>query len=91
MKFFSGLIIVILFFIISPGFGQLNDGDTLVVQAVTWEYPSPEGWGASYKEMVKFPENEGPWAKILMVQQLKTLLINTLIHGKITWIENVNV
>jgi len=50
---------------------QLNVGDTLVVSVVTWEDPSPEGWGASYKEIVKFPKTSENWAKIIMVQSLK--------------------
>lgn len=50
---------------------QINVGDTMVVNVVTWEDPSPEGWGAHYKEVVMFPETNENWAKIVMVQTLK--------------------
>ena len=50
---------------------QLNIGDTLIVSVVTWDDPSPEGWGAHYKKVVKFPETDENWAKIVMTQTLK--------------------
>jgi hypothetical protein len=50
---------------------QLNDGDTLIVNVVSWEDPSPEGWVAHYKEVVKFPKISENWAKIVMIQTLK--------------------
>ncbi len=52
-------------------FGQLSVGDTLVIHPVSWETPSPEGWGAQYIETVNFPEGDESWAKIVMVQTLK--------------------
>ena len=50
---------------------QLNDGDTLVIHPVSFETPSPEGWGAQYKETVVFPDSGTQWAKIILVQTLK--------------------
>ena len=52
-------------------FGKLIDGDTLVLHPITWETRSPEGWNAQYKKIIQFPESDGPWAKIIMVQTLK--------------------
>jgi len=62
------------FFILflSIGFSQsLQDGDTLVVHPITWETPSPEGWGAQYKQIIQFPDANESWAKIIMMQTLK--------------------
>lgn len=50
---------------------QLAIGDTLTIHAVSFNDPSPEGWGAQYKQMVKFPRQQDQWAKIEMVQWLK--------------------
>ena len=50
---------------------QMQTGDTLVVHAVTFADPSPEGWGAQYKQTVQFPTSHESWAKIVMVQWLK--------------------
>jgi hypothetical protein len=50
---------------------EMRDGDTLIVHAVSYETPSPEGWGAHYKEIVHFPDTDDQWAKIIMVQSLK--------------------
>ncbi len=52
-------------------FGELIDGDTLVIHPITWEMPSPEGWNAQYKKIAQFPESKDSWAKIIMVQTLK--------------------
>lgn len=52
-------------------FGQLANGDTLTVHAVTFADPSPVGWTAQYKQTVKFPTVDESWAKIIMVQWLK--------------------
>ena len=61
-----------LLFLLSIGFSiSLEDGDTLVVHPITWETPSPEGWGAQYKQIIQFPEGNESWAKIIMVQTLK--------------------
>ena len=51
-------------------FGELIDGDTLVLHPITWETRSPEGWNAQYKKIIQYPESDGPWAKIIMVQTL---------------------
>ncbi len=50
---------------------EMKDGDTLVVHPVSYETPSPEGWGANYKETVSFPDTDEQWAKIIIVQSLK--------------------
>ena len=61
-----------LIFLLSIGFSiPLEDGDTLVIHPITWETPSPEGWGAQYKQIIQFPEENESWAKIMMVQTLK--------------------
>jgi len=61
-----------LIFLLSIGFSiPLDDGDTLVIHPITWETPSPEGWGAQYKQIIQFPEGDESWAKIIMVQTLK--------------------
>lgn len=49
---------------------NLQSQDTITVKAFTWQDPSPEGWGASYKKNVHFPDS-GQWRKIIMVQHLK--------------------
>ena len=68
MKFYKKIIIAVFYSIL---FGQsLEPGDTLVLNPITWQSSSPEGWNAQYHEMVDFPEH-GPWAKILMLQTLK--------------------
>ena len=62
----------ILIFLLSIGFSiPLEDGDTLVIHPITWETPSPEGWGAQYNQIIQFPEENECWAKIIMVQTLK--------------------
>ena len=62
----------ILIFLLSIGFSiPLEDGDTLVIHPITWETPSPEGWGAQYNQIIQFPEENESWAKIIMVQTLK--------------------
>lgn len=50
--------------------GQEWSGDTLKINPITFNDPSPSGWNAQYKTLVKFPE-EGEWSKILMLQTLK--------------------
>tara|TARA_B100001029_G_scaffold177919_1_gene183484 strand:+ start:834 stop:2492 length:1659 start_codon:yes stop_codon:yes gene_type:complete len=45
--------------------------DTLIIHPITFDTTSPKGWGAQYNTMVPFPEVEGQWGKILMVQTLK--------------------
>ena len=64
--------ILFLFFHISIGISSsLKDGDTLIVHPITWETPSPEGWGAQYKQNILFPDSDESWAKIIMMQTLK--------------------
>ncbi|HZK07008.1 MAG TPA: peptide-N-glycosidase F-related protein [Bacteroidales bacterium] len=46
-------------------------GDTVVVHAVSFDDPSPEGWQASYHKTVIFPKGDNRWGKIIMVQWLK--------------------
>jgi len=46
-------------------------GDTLTIYPITFSTPSPEGWNAQYKTTAHFPNTDGQWAKILMVQTLK--------------------
>ncbi len=46
-------------------------GDTVVVHAVSFDDPSPEGWGANYHKTVEFPKGGLRWGKIIMVQWLK--------------------
>ncbi len=45
--------------------------DTLVVQTFRWDDPSPEGWGAPYRDTFDFPDDGRTWEKILMVRRLK--------------------
>ena len=45
--------------------------DTLTIYPITFSTPSPEGWNAQYKTTAHFPDIDGQWAKILMVQTLK--------------------
>ena len=65
------IILIIFSFFNKSSIAQLNDGDTLVIHPVSFETPSPEGWGAQYKERVSFPENNKQWARIILVQTLK--------------------
>ncbi|MCF7825304.1 MAG: hypothetical protein K9M55_02050 [Candidatus Marinimicrobia bacterium] len=51
--------------------GQTWSGDTLRINPITFNDPSPIGWNAQYKTIVKFPEDNIQWSKILMVQTLK--------------------
>ncbi len=60
-----------LFHFAHPAKAQLQDGDTLIIHPVSFATPSPEGWGAQYKESVSFPEGNIQWAKIILVQSLK--------------------
>tara|TARA_Y100001934_G_C12372071_1_gene786947 strand:+ start:2015 stop:3679 length:1665 start_codon:yes stop_codon:yes gene_type:complete len=50
---------------------SLDNGDTLIINPIDWQTPSPKGWNAQYKIKVKFPESDGPWRKILMIHTLK--------------------
>ena len=52
-------------------FGKFMSEDTLIIHPITWDTPSPEGWNAQYKKTVEFPQNDGSWRKILLVQTLK--------------------
>ena len=51
--------------------GGSDPADSIVVQVVTWEALSPEGWGAQYHKTVTFPNGDQSWAQILMIQTLK--------------------
>jgi len=50
---------------------SLQEGDTLEIHPITWDTPSPEGWGAQYEQIIAFPDSSNSWAKIIMVQTLK--------------------
>ncbi len=50
---------------------SMQIGDTLKLHPINWETPSPVGWNAQYKVDIYFPNDKGPWAKIIMVQTLK--------------------
>ena len=52
-------------------FGEFSAGDTLVINPITFDTPSPEGWNAQYTETVEFPDSKGLWRKILILQTLK--------------------
>lgn len=45
--------------------------DTLTVPVISFDMPSPEGWGAKYTSFVQFPDDDHTWSKILMTQTLK--------------------
>ena len=65
-------IIIIFILLKSSFFGEtLNNGDTLILNPINWDTPSPEGWNAQYKVDIDFPNHKGPWSKIIMVQTLK--------------------
>ena len=51
--------------------GQTWSGDTLRINPITFNDPSPVGWNAQYTTIVQFPEDKIRWSKILMVQTLK--------------------
>ncbi len=48
-----------------------NNGDTLILNPITWDTPSPEGWNAQYKTSIQFPDSNLTWHKIYMIQTLK--------------------
>ena len=50
---------------------NFNIGDTLVLNPITWDTPSPKGWNAQYKTIINFPNNKELWHKIFMIQTLK--------------------
>lgn len=50
---------------------QIWSGDTLIINPITFQDPSPIGWNAQYKTSVDFPETGGPWSNIFMLQTLK--------------------
>lgn len=61
-----------IFFLFMLSFSFLySQNDTIVINAVTFEDRSPEGWNANYHKIVKFPEGDTEWHKIIMVQTLK--------------------
>jgi len=52
-------------------YSQTWSGDTLRINPITFTNPSPIGWNAQYKTIVKFPVDKIQWSQILMVQTLK--------------------
>ena len=51
---------------------SLNYGDSLVLNPITFQSPSPVGWLSQYELYINFPElNAGPWQSIYMIQKLK--------------------
>ncbi len=50
---------------------NLDNGDTLILNPITWETKSPEGWNAQYKVKIDFPEKQKFWHRIIMIQTLK--------------------
>ena len=50
---------------------SFTQADTLVVQAFSWDDPSPEGWSAPYRGRFVLPDDGRSWEKILMVRSLK--------------------
>ena len=64
MKFYK---IIFLLSALVWGLGYDN-GDTLILNPITWETPSPEGWNAQYKTSVQFPDSNLTWHKIFMIQ-----------------------
>ena len=65
------LIILLVFIPVSDCLSQIWSGDTLRLNPITFEDPSPEGWNAQYKTVIDFPEDDTQWSKILMLQSLK--------------------
>jgi len=45
--------------------------DTVIVQAFTFQDPSPEGWNAPYRGKFMFPMGPLKWERIMMVKTLK--------------------
>jgi len=71
MKFKFPLLILFILLFFKLTIAQTASQDTIVIQAVTFEDPSPKGWNAQYKKTVKFPEDSQSWAKITLIQTLK--------------------
>jgi len=67
----QGLLLLFILAFSQSIFAQNSQQDTLVVQAFTFDDPSPVGWGATYKGKVNFPEGNTSWRKIFMVKTLK--------------------
>ena len=67
MKFYK-----IIFLLTALSWGlSYDNGDTLILNPITWETPSPEGWNAQYKISIQFPDSNLTWHKIFMIQTLK--------------------
>lgn len=66
---------IIIFFLAAclslPALSLAYTPDTVVVHAISFDDPSPEGWGASYHKTIEFPKSDRRWGKIIMVQWLK--------------------
>lgn len=63
--------LVLSFLTVQSGYSQVWSGDTLRLNPITFNDPSPNGWNAQYKTVVNFPDGEIQWSKILMIQTLK--------------------
>ena len=63
---------IIIFFLAAclslPALSLAYTPDTVVVHAVSFDDPSPEGWGASYHKTIEFPKSDRRWGKIIIVQ-----------------------
>ncbi|NQT62571.1 MAG: hypothetical protein HQ556_06395 [Candidatus Marinimicrobia bacterium] len=57
--------------LLTSGFCQTWSGDTLKLNPITFEDPSPVGWNAQYKTVVNFPDDNTEWSQIFMIQTLK--------------------
>ena len=67
MKHFS----LILGLLLTVAYTSAQTGDTLVVQAFTFDDPSPVGWSAPYRGTFQFPDTSQSFSRILMAYTLK--------------------
>ena len=65
------LLLMVSVFLQTPGLAQTWSEDTLRLNPITFEDPSPVGWNAQYKTVINFPDGDNKWSQILMVQTLK--------------------
>ncbi len=74
-------IYILFFFFTSLIFTQtIKEHDTLIINPITWETPSPIGWNYQYKTIVDYPIAQHNWHKIFMIQTLKILLASRLTY-----------
>ncbi|MBT4034485.1 MAG: hypothetical protein HON27_08295 [Candidatus Marinimicrobia bacterium] len=59
--------------LLTSSFSQTWSGDTLRLNAISFEDPSPVGWNAQYKTVVNFPDDDTEWSQIIMVQIESTI------------------